>query len=242
MVSIFGNTGDGKSHTLNQVFFNGQQVFRTSPEQHSCTVGVWAAYSPHHRTLVLDTEGLLGSSDNENKRLRLLLKTLAVSDIVIYRTRAERLHNDMFLFLDNASNAYWKYFSPELAAVCERNSLPLSSLGPVIMIFHETQFTDTLVSLDEDDSISPEEIIQKRFSEMKLSISSFSALEYVGTRTLSPPTDFIPLKKRIFELLKNDSVRSPRTAPVILASLLVSYYLLLFTYFVCILRHSMRTF
>jgi zinc finger FYVE domain-containing protein 1 len=32
VVSIFGNTGDGKSHTLNQ-FFNGEDVFQTSCEQ-----------------------------------------------------------------------------------------------------------------------------------------------------------------------------------------------------------------
>lgn len=28
VVSIFGNTGEGKSYTLNQVFFNGAEVFK----------------------------------------------------------------------------------------------------------------------------------------------------------------------------------------------------------------------
>ena len=37
-------------------------------------------------------QGMLAVSDNENERKRLLLKVLAVSDIVIYVTRAERLH------------------------------------------------------------------------------------------------------------------------------------------------------
>ena len=46
VVSIFGNTGDGKSHTLNHTFFYGREVFKTSPTQESCTVGVWAAYDP----------------------------------------------------------------------------------------------------------------------------------------------------------------------------------------------------
>lgn len=60
VVSIFGNTGDGKSHTLNQTFFNGQEVFRTSNEQSSCTLGVWAAFDPALKVICLDTEGLLG--------------------------------------------------------------------------------------------------------------------------------------------------------------------------------------
>lgn len=46
VVSIFGNTGDGKSHTLNHTFFYGQEVFKTSPTQESCTAGVWAACDP----------------------------------------------------------------------------------------------------------------------------------------------------------------------------------------------------
>lgn len=122
------------------------QVFGTSPQQASCTVGVWASHSPQHRAIVLDTEGLLGVSHNENRRTRLLLKVLAISDIIIYRTRAERLHNDLFTFLGDASDAYWKYFSPELRAASERckMSVPLSTLGPSVVIFHETQHTEPL--------------------------------------------------------------------------------------------------
>ena len=33
VLSIFGNTGDGKSHTLNHTFFEGQEVFNTSDSQ-----------------------------------------------------------------------------------------------------------------------------------------------------------------------------------------------------------------
>lgn len=61
VVSIFGNTGEGKSHTLNHTFFLGREVFKTSPTQESCTVGVWAAMDPVHRVVVIDTEGLLGA-------------------------------------------------------------------------------------------------------------------------------------------------------------------------------------
>lgn len=122
------------------------QVFRTSSHQSSCTIGIWAAYSPEYNAVFLDTEGMLGISRNENRRSRLLLKVLAISDIVIYRTRAERLHNDLFTFLGDASEAYWKYFTPELKAASDRCKLnvPLSTLGPSVIIFHETQHTELL--------------------------------------------------------------------------------------------------
>ena len=75
-----------------------------------------------------------------------LFQVLAVSDIVIYRTRAERLHNDMFLFLSSASVAYLKHFTPELRALSSRCGLdvPLSTLGPAVIIFQETTHTRLL--------------------------------------------------------------------------------------------------
>lgn len=80
VLSIFGNTGDGKSHTLNHVLFDGETVFYTSKSPSSCTVGVWAAYNPTLSLIALDTEGLLGAAANQNQRMRLLLKVnLAVA-------------------------------------------------------------------------------------------------------------------------------------------------------------------
>lgn len=76
VLSIFGNTGDGKSHTLNHVLFNGESVFFTSKSSSSCTVGVWAAYEPSLSLVALDTEGLLGAAANQNQRMRLLLKVI----------------------------------------------------------------------------------------------------------------------------------------------------------------------
>lgn len=69
-----------------------------------------------------------------------------MSDIVVYRTRAERLHNDMFLFLSSASGAYLKHFTPELRALSSRCGLdvPLSSLGPAVIVFQETTHTQLL--------------------------------------------------------------------------------------------------
>ena len=74
VISIFGNTGDGKSHTLNHILFGGESVFYTSKSPSSCTVGVWAAYNPDLRLVALDTEGLLGAAVNQNQKMRLLLK------------------------------------------------------------------------------------------------------------------------------------------------------------------------
>lgn len=76
VVSIFGNTGDGKSHTLNHILFGGESVFYTSKSPSSCTVGVWAAYDPTLSLIALDTEGLLGAASNQNQRMRLLLKVM----------------------------------------------------------------------------------------------------------------------------------------------------------------------
>lgn len=61
VVSIFGNTGDGKSHTMNQTFFMGKEIFKTSNEQDCCTLGVWAAFDPILNVICLDTEGLQGN-------------------------------------------------------------------------------------------------------------------------------------------------------------------------------------
>ena len=94
-----GNAGDGKSYALNQIFFpelvETEEVFATSSSSgDSCTSGIWAAFEPQMQALVLDTEGMLGinSKDgvngaNENRRTRQLLKMLAISDVVIYKTR-----------------------------------------------------------------------------------------------------------------------------------------------------------
>ena len=59
---------------------------------------------------------------NENHRTRQLLKVLAISDVVIYKSRAERLHTDLFYFMGDASKAYNEHFSSELQKVfCYQN-------------------------------------------------------------------------------------------------------------------------
>nr|XP_054385570.1 zinc finger FYVE domain-containing protein 1 isoform X4 [Pongo abelii] len=219
VVSIFGNTGDGKSHTLNHTFFYGREVFKTSPTQESCTVGVWAAYDPVHKVAVIDTEGLLGATVNLSQRTRLLLKVLAISDLVIYRTHADRLHNDLFKFLGDASEAYLKHFTKELKATTARCGLdvPLSTLGPAVIIFHETVHTQLLGS--DHPSEVPEKLIQDRFRKLGRFPEAFSSIHYKGTRTYNPPTDFSGLRRALEQLLENNTTRSPRHPGVIFKAL-----------------------
>jgi hypothetical protein len=218
-IAIFGNTGDGKSHTLNNTFFNGRNIFCTSQKQETCTVGVWCAYDSNTNSLIFDTEGLLGTTTNDNKRMRLLLKVLAICDVIIYRTRAERLHNDLFEFLSNSSVAYLKYFKEELKIAAGKLKLEtISTLGPCCVIFHETQHTDTLTDIKDSftgiRTVSHQ--INDRFAKLDLNYEAFSSIEYVGTRTsfdCGQPvktTDFTKLARTVKELLRNNSVRSPR--------------------------------
>ena len=246
VVSIFGNTGDGKSHTFNHAFFEGQEIFNVSAKQVSCTIGVWAKFHPKLNALFIDTEGLLGESDNSNRRTRLLLKILAVSDIVVYRSRAERLHTDMFNFLGDAAKAYTDYFTQELSKAAERCNLniPLSNLGPALLIFHETQHTEPLgqsgplpvfppplgtpAPLSEKErgeralaNLSPEELIRRKFHSLKYSPSAFSSTNYVGIRTRSAPTDFSSFVRKVRDILSNNTVRAPRSPDVFLQALTV---------------------
>ncbi|XP_069064189.1 zinc finger FYVE domain-containing protein 1-like isoform X1 [Pleurodeles waltl] len=220
VLSIFGNTGDGKSHTLNHMFFGGKEVFRTSSSQDSCTMGVWAAYDPVHSLIILDTEGLLGATCKQNQRQRLLLKILAVSDVVIYRTKAERLHNDMFVFLGNASVAYLKFFTRELKALSNRCGLevPLSSLGPAAIVFQETSRT-TLLGNGSKTLWTAEMQLQKRFNDLNLTADAFSSMRYVGTQTVVPPTDFSKLQEVVKQNVKDTSSRSPRPPAIVYSAL-----------------------
>ncbi|GAB6021662.1 Zinc finger FYVE domain-containing protein 1 [Chamberlinius hualienensis] len=213
VVSIVGNTGEGKSYSLNHAFFDGREVFKTSSTPNSCTLGVWAAYNSEMKVIVLDTEGLLGSSNNCNQRTRLLLKVMAISDVVIYRSRAERLHSDMYQFLGDASKAFNNHFKQELKAALDRCRLEcsVSQLGPYVIIFHETLHTNILTF---DKQKPPEDIIRKQFQQMNLSFDAFSGFKYVGTKTQTT-TDFCGLIKVIKKQIKQSDVRSFRSPGVV---------------------------
>uniref|UniRef100_A0A1Q3F7X1 Putative membrane trafficking and cell signaling protein hrs n=1 Tax=Culex tarsalis TaxID=7177 RepID=A0A1Q3F7X1_CULTA len=216
VVSIFGNTGDGKSHTMNHAFFGGREVFKTSSEQSSCTMGIWASFHRPNNVLCLDTEGLLGETINENRQMRMLLKVLAISDIIIYRTRSERLRSDMYKFLGTASRAFSKYFSTALQSLAIPGTP--QSLGPAVIIFHETQNTEVLK--EDDEGKKEEDILRERFAKSKLELTAFSSLRYVGVRTTKPPTNYEPLRLTLEKELRNTTVRSPRQPRVVFEALL----------------------
>ncbi|XP_067637348.1 zinc finger FYVE domain-containing protein 1-like isoform X2 [Eurosta solidaginis] len=211
VISIFGNTGDGKSHTMNHTFFDGAEVFQTSQEQRSCTVGVYAALQRDMDVLCLDTEGLLGTSKNNNRRMRMLLKILAISDIVIYRIRSERLRSDMFEFLGSASQAFCSHFAQTLQSLPEPGMS--QTLGPAVIIFHETQHTKPL---NGSVAESVEDQLRNHFERLNYKINAFSSLRYIGIQTSKPiPTDYSKLKTAIKLEIENTTVRSPRQLSVV---------------------------
>ncbi|XP_017853348.1 zinc finger FYVE domain-containing protein 1 isoform X2 [Drosophila busckii] len=208
VISIFGNTGDGKSHTMNQVFFDGDPVFRTSTEQSSCTIGVYAAMQREQGVLCLDTEGLLGTTAKSNKRMRMLLKILAISDIVVYRTRSERLHSDMYEFLGTASKAFCLHFTQALQSMGNG-----STLGPAVIIFHETHYTKPLESSVEE---SAEDQLRNSFARLNYETNAFSSLRYVGIQTeANKTTNFQKISDALRLEIENTAVRSPRQPAVV---------------------------
>ncbi|PSN51709.1 Zinc finger FYVE domain-containing protein 1 [Blattella germanica] len=120
------------------------------------------------------------------------MQVLAVSDIVIYRTRSERLHQDLYTFLGSASRAYTQHFQAALQAVGQR----------------------TLTESSED-------FLRNRFAQSKLDIEAFSSLRYVGIQTLTPPTDFTDLRVAVQSELENTTVRSARQPHVVYHTLKV---------------------
>nr|CAH7745543.1 unnamed protein product [Callosobruchus chinensis] len=234
VVSIFGNTGEGKSYTMNHLFFEGEEVFRTSSSQTSCTLGVWAKYNPYLKVICLDTEGLLGCpvkpidaenavlgiSKKENQRTRMLLKVLAVSDVIIYRTRAERLQRDMYSFLGGASKAYKEHFATALKKAIGENATTGggAGIGPGVIVFHETRHTQTL---HESAGVtqSAEDILQATFAQLNISYDAFSFIKYLGIKTGTSSTSFKELKTVIMDKLDSTEIRSRRDAKYIYLTL-----------------------
>ncbi|CAG9864454.1 unnamed protein product [Phyllotreta striolata] len=220
VIAIFGNTGEGKSYTLNKLFFDGEECFKTSSSQTSCTLGVWAMYNPKHNVICLDTEGFLGISKRENQRTRLLLKVMAVSDIIIYRTRAERLQRDMYSFLGSASAVYKEHFSSALKKVFVSKEAEAFSgaIGPGVVIFHETRHTETL---NESANVtqSAEDILRATFGDLNLSYDAFSFLKYVGVKSARSETCFDTLREALLDKLESTEVRTKRDAKYVYLTL-----------------------
>lgn len=143
VVSIFGKTGVGKSYLLNHVFFEGREVFRTSAAAvDACTKGVWMAYDRRRKVIVVDTEGqsALDRFQSEGVLTRLLLKVLAVSDVIIIKIDSQRFQQDAIYFLKDSGEAYQKMFAEKIRQTMKKMKLQgsTSSLGPCVILLQET--------------------------------------------------------------------------------------------------------
>lgn len=137
----------------------------------------------------------------------------------------------MYTFLGGASKAYKEHFSAALKKVlaktdCERIA---GGLGPGVIIFHETHYTDTL---HQSASVtqSVEDILQSTFADLNMSYDAFSFIKYIGVKTTNSVTSFEKLKNPLFEKLESTEVRSPRDAKYVYLTLKVNT-LILFPFF-----------
>ncbi|KAK7925855.1 hypothetical protein WMY93_008165 [Mugilogobius chulae] len=168
VVSIFGNTGEGKSHTLNHTFFWDVRFLRRLPLR---TRAPWESGPPW------------------------ILCTMWWSS-----TRRDCSE----LRAEGHDGSLW----PGRASVHS---------GPAVIIFHETVHTKLLGS--DKPLESTDRLLQERFRKLSLFPEAFSSVQYKGTRTFNPPTDFSGLL-RVLELqLDNNNTRSPRCATVIYKAL-----------------------
>ncbi|TNN27058.1 Zinc finger FYVE domain-containing protein 1 [Liparis tanakae] len=126
----------------------------------------------------------------------------------------------MFQFLSNASGAYLKHFTPELRALSSRCGLdvPLSSLGPAVIVFQETTHTQ-LLGHDAKGAGQADTLLQKRFHDLGLGTEAFSSVQYVGTQTVAPPTDYGRLLEAVRQQAKNTHTRSPRQPGIVFHAL-----------------------
>ena len=64
-------------------------------------------------------------------------------------------------------------------------------------------------------------LLQDRFKEHGFSMAAFSCVQYIGTQTIVPPTDFSKLQRAVKDTIENSAVRSPRPLSVIFQALVV---------------------
>lgn len=76
----------------------------------------------------------------------------------------------------------------------------------------------------DKSSESVDRLLLERFRKLSRFPEAFSSVQYWGTQTLSPPTDFRGLQSKLEQLLDNNATRSPRTPVVIFKALQVQMY------------------
>lgn len=65
-------------------------------------------------------------------------------------------------------------------------------------------------------------LLQKRFHDLGLRTEAFSSVQYVGTQTITPPTDYNRLLEAVMQQVKNTHTRSPRQPGIVFQALEVS--------------------
>lgn len=65
-------------------------------------------------------------------------------------------------------------------------------------------------------------LLQKRFHDLGLGTQAFSSVQYVGTQTITPPTDYSRLLEAVKQQVKNTHTRSPRQPGIVFHALEVS--------------------
>lgn len=65
-------------------------------------------------------------------------------------------------------------------------------------------------------------LLQKRFHDLSLGTQAFSSVQYVGTQTITPPTDYNGLLGAVKQQVKNTHTRSPRQPGIVFHALEVS--------------------
>jgi len=79
-----------------------------------------------------------------------------------------------------------------------------------------------MLSTLDKPSESADRLLQERFRKLGLFPEAFSSIQYRGTRTYNPPTDFSGLLRSLEHQLDNNTTRSPRSASVIYKALQVA--------------------
>lgn len=80
-------------------------------------------------------------------------------------------------------------------------------------------FSFCLPCVDPSVAGSADTQLQKRFHDLNLRTEAFSSVQYVGTQTVTPPTDYQGLLDAVRQQVKNTHTRSPRQPGIVYQAL-----------------------
>lgn len=83
-------------------------------------------------------------------------------------------------------------------------------------------FSFCLVNVDSSVAGNADMLLQRRFHDLNLGTEAFSSVQYIGTQTITPPTDYQGLLEAVKQQVKNTHTRSPRQPGIVFHALEVS--------------------